>query len=105
MSIRFVTNELPEEDDLVQDESQDELADELPHIQPRPPRASLTHHAIKTELMKMNKQKEAQRLAELAIDPDEDNLSRAARKRKRRREKVLEERRASGQSIDCARFV
>jgi hypothetical protein len=98
MSIRFVTNE--PDDDLVEDvhdESQDEMPDELPRIQPRPPRASLTHHAIKTELMKMNKQKESQRLAELqALEADEDNLSRAARKRKRRRDKVNEERRASG---------
>ena len=44
--------------------------------------------------MKLNSKKE--RLAELAVESEDDALSRAARKRKRRREKVLEERRASG---------
>lgn len=62
-------------------------------VRARPARASLTHSAIKSEILKMNKQQSRQ------LDSGEDNdenLSRSARKRKKRREKVLEERRTSG---------
>ena len=70
-------------------EEEDEAEEESTFkLRPRPARASLTHNAIKSELLKMKKQDSG--------EDNEENLSRSARKRKKRREKVLEERRASG---------
>ena len=70
-------------------EEEDEAEEESSFkLRPRPARASLTHNAIKSELLKMKKQDSG--------EDNEENLSRSARKRNKRREKVLEERRASG---------
>lgn len=78
------------EDQLIEEE-EDESEDASLRFRVRPARASLTHNAIKSELLKMNKQNRQD-----SNEDAEENLSRSARKRKKRKEKILEERRASG---------